>query len=176
MARTRRTSDAAPGDRRTSDDDLCCCGPAIHAYGRVEAQTRALGAQVDLTQTVALQAIANAVLSAQQPAAVANGVGQTSLELFYEKPRDSVILTTAYEVCFSVESQCGPCIVEIWMSGEASARYECLPDSGSVTVSTVKHFTGDEYFTRSRGSLAVRAVATDCAGRTDELQLILPEP
>jgi hypothetical protein len=34
----------------------------------------------------------------------------------------------------------------------------------------------EDYFTRPRGALAVRAVVTDCDGRTDECRLTRPAP
>jgi hypothetical protein len=159
-------------DRRKKEE-LCCCGPMLRVHGQVEGKTKAVGAKIDLSESAYLRALANSALSPQQPNAIANGYAETRLDLAYDKPKDCVALTTTYTIYFEVESECGPCEVEIQASGAAVTRQRGLPGKGYIGLSTVRLFTGEDYFNRVPETLAVRAVATDCEGRTHECRMTL---
>ncbi len=171
-----KPSDGAPPPRK-HDHRLCCCGPDVRVHGRVSAKTVAVGAKVDLTQTIGLRVQANTLLNtSRQPGAVADSSSEEAVGLELHKPKDCVALTTTYEIHYELEGGCGPHDLVIETSGESNHRQQCQPPKGYIGVTVAKLFTGEAFFTRVRGVLHVVATVTDCEGRTAQCRFDLPEP
>ena len=156
-------------------EELCCCGLRFLISACVEAETVAVGSEIDLEQFLLLRADANAAIRPPSgPAANADGSGRQELRQLFRKPKDCVLLLVTYRICYEIERGCGPYRIELTTAGDVVSAHHCPHISGCICVSTARLYPGDAYGAPPRGGIGVRGVVVDCQGKTATSTLILP--